>query len=146
MIVFVTKTSFKDTVRSRLESFKGNIHVRDLSISDIDKRLVGPDEKAKHQGKIKTVVQELLDLMLKYEALVYFYSPFNQDDQQKIEKIMTVLHINVGELEQLKELLIKSDLAAITGKILWLKQPVVAKELLNDFINRDIIPVDTLVT
>lgn len=146
MMVFVTQTGFKEEVRGRLESSKGNIHVEEVSIGDIDKRPVEPDEKAKHQEKIKTVVQELLDLMLRYEALVYFYSPFNLDDQQKIDKIMAVLHINIGELDQLRELLIKSDLAAITGRILWLKQPVVAKELLNDFINKDAISVSSLVT
>lgn len=144
-MVFVTPTSFKETVQGRLESSRENIHAEEVYIGDIDKRLVGPDEKAKHQEKIKTVVLELLDLMLRFEALVYFYSPFNLDDQQKIDKVMAVLHIDNAKLSQLKELLIKSDLAAITGRILWLKQPVVAKELLNDFINTDAISVGSLV-
>lgn len=146
MIVFVTPTGFKETVRGRLELSKGNIHVEEVSIGDIDERPVEPDEKAKHQEKIKTVVQELLDLMLRYEALVYFYSPFNLDDQQKIKQVLAVLNINNDELDQLKELLIKSDLAEITGRIFWLKQPIVAKELLNDFISKDVISVSDLVT
>lgn len=145
-MVFVTPTGFKEIVRGRLESSQSNIHVEEVCIGDIDRRPVEADEKAKHQEKIKTVVQELLDLMVRYEALVYFYSPFNLDDQQKIDKIMTVLHINNTQLDQLRELLITSDLAAITGRILWLKQPVVAKELLNDFINKDAISVSSLVT
>jgi len=145
MMVFVTQTGFKDEVRGKLESFKGNIRVKEVSIGDIDERPVEPDEKAKHQEKIKTVVQELLDLMLRYEALVYFYSPFNLDDQQKIKKVLAILHINKDELDQLKELLIKSDLAEITGRIFWLKQPVMAKELLNDFICKEVISVSDLV-
>ena len=146
MIVFVTPTGFKEMVRGRLELSKGNIRVEEVSIRDIDERTVEPDEKAKHQEKIKTVVQELLDLMLRYEALVYFYSPFDLDNQQKIKQVLAVLNINNDKLDHLKELLIKSDLAEITGRILWLKQPVVAKDLLNDYISKDAISISDLVT
>ncbi len=146
MIVFVTKTVFKETVRDRLELPQGNFRIEEVCVEDIDKRLAKPDEKAKHQEKIKTVVQELLDLVLRYEALVYFYSPFNLNDQHIIKKILVVLNIDNTKLDQLKELLIISDLAAITGRILWLKQPVVAKELLNDFISNDVISVSDLMT
>lgn len=133
-------------MRGRLESSRGNIRVEEVSVEAIDERLVRPEDKAKHQEKIKTIVQELLDLMLRYEALIYFYSPFNLDDQQKISKVMAILHIDDAKLDQLRELLIKADLAAITGRILWLKQPIVAKELLNDLINEDAISVSSLVT
>jgi hypothetical protein len=84
--------------------------------------------------------------MLRYEALVYFYSPFKLDDQQVISKVLAILKIDNTKLDQLKELLTKSDLAAITGRILWLKQPAVAKELLNDFISKDVISISDLVT
>ncbi len=144
-IVLVTLTGFREAVRGRLESSGGNIHVEEMTVEAIDERLVRPEDKAKHQEKIKTIVQELLDLMLRCEALVYFYSPFNLDDQRKINKVMEILHIDNAKLDQLRELLIKSDLAAITGRILWLKQPIVAKELLSDFINSDAISVTSLV-
>jgi len=146
MIVFVAPTGFKEEVRRRLESSGGNIHVKEVSIEDIDKRPAEPDEKAKHQEKLKNVVEDLLDLMVKFEALIYFYSPFNLNDQQKIKKVLAALDINSDKLDQLRELLIKSDLAEITGKILWLKQPVVAKELLSDFISQDVISINDLVT
>ena len=144
MLVFVTQTGFKEIVRSRLESSTGNIRIEEVSIEAIDDRPVPPDEKAKHQEKVKTIVDELLDLMLRYEALIYFYSPVNLDDQRKIEKISALLQADNKKIEQLNELLIKSDLAAITGRILWLTQPIVAKELLNDFISKDIISVSDL--
>jgi hypothetical protein len=143
-IVLVTLTGFREAVRSRLESLRGGIRVEEVCVEAIDERLVRPEDKAKHLEKIRIVVQELLDLMLRYEALVYFYSPFNLDDQHKINKIIAILDINLGELDQLRELIIKCDLAAITGRILWLKQPIVAKELLNDFINKDIISISSL--
>ncbi|MFC1928824.1 hypothetical protein ACFLXK_04390 [Chloroflexota bacterium] len=144
MVVLVTPTAFREEVLSRLKTFKGNIRIEEISIEAIDTRQVSREDKEKHQEKIKTVVSELLDLMLRYEALVYFYSPVNLDDEQKTNNIMTILEIDHAKLEQLRELLIKSDLAAITGRILWLKQPNVAKELLNDFITKDAISISSL--
>ncbi len=146
MLVFVTKTGFLETVRERIEVSIGNIEIKEVTIGDIDKREIGPGEKAIHQEKIKYVVQELIETMQRYEALVYFYSPFNIDDEQISQKIAKVLNIDVVELDQLRELLIKSDLGAITGRILWLKQPLVARELLSDFINDDTIPIVSLVS
>jgi hypothetical protein len=144
MLLLVTKTGFLEKVREHIKV--GNIEIKEVTIGDIDKREIGPGEKAIHQEKIKNVVRELLETMQRYEALVYFYSPFNLDDEQISQKIAKVLNVDVVELDQLRELLIKSDLAAITGRILWLKQPLVAKELLNDFINDDTIPIVSLVS
>lgn len=143
-VVLATKTDLKDVVRTRLESSLGPIPIEEVSIKEIDERIAEPEEKKKHQDKIKVIAKELAELILKFEALLYFYSPFTLDDREKINRVMKILEINESALSHLRELLVINDLAAVTGRIMWLKQPVVAKDLLKDFVDNGAILIDDL--
>jgi len=144
MVVLVTKTDLKPTVRKRIDTFLGAMRVEEVSIKEIDERVAEPSEKKKHQEKIESIANELVGLMLKLEALLYFYSPFTLDDGEKINKVMKILNINENGLSHLREVLVKNDLAAVTGRIIWLKQPLVAKGLLKEYIDNSTISIDDL--
>jgi hypothetical protein len=146
MLVFVCKSAFKSDVENKLKNFGGAISIRDLYISEIDKREAGTDEREKHRQKIGTLVETVTELLLKYEALVYFYSPFYLNSSEKKNKIRNALQINQKQIDHLNELLLQNDLASITGRILWLKQPVIAKELFNDYLNNKTFNIDNLMT
>jgi hypothetical protein len=144
MVVLVTKTELKQTVRGRIDTFLGAMRVEEVSIREIDERVAEPGEKKKHQEKIEAIADELVGLMLKLEALLYFYSPFTLDDAEKIKRVMKVLKVDESGLSHLREVLVKNDLAAITGRIIWLKQPLVAKGLLKEYIDNGTISIDDL--
>ena len=144
MVVLVTKTDLKPTVRKRIDTFLGAMRVEEVSIKEIDERVAEPSEKKKHQEKIESIANELVGLMLKLEALLYFYSPFTLDDAEKIKRVMKVLKVDESGLSHLREVLVKNDLAAITGRIIWLKQPLVAKGLLKEYIDNGTISIDDL--
>ncbi len=146
MLIFVCKSAFKDDVQNKIKNFGGSITIQDLYISEIDKREVSTDERETHKQKINTVVETLTEILLKYEALVYFYSPFYTDDSGVKKKIRSVLQIDQNKLNSLNKLLLQNDLASITGRILWLKQPVIAKELLNDYLDNKTLNIDDLIT
>ncbi len=143
-LMLVTNTDLKENLRTRLEPLLRTMRVDEVSIQEIDERIAEPGERKKHQEKIEVIAKGLVELMLKFEALLYFYSPFTLDDGEKINRVMKVLQINEGSVSHLRELLVDNDLAAITGRIIWLKQPVVAKDLLNDFIDNGAILIDDL--
>lgn len=145
MLVFVCKSAFKNDVENKLKNFGGSISIYDLYISEIDKREVSTDEREKHRLKVNTLVETLSELLLKYEALVYFYSPFYLNNSEVKRKIRNVLQINQKQLDQFNDLLLKSDLASMTGRILWLKQPVIAKESLSNYLDSGIFNIEDLV-
>jgi len=145
MLVFVCPSVFKDKVYEKIIDFRGSISIQDLYISEIDKRGVSTKESEAHKQKISTVVRNLKELLLKCEALIYFYSPFYADDPKLKNKIRSILKINQTQLNQLFNLLLQNNFASITGKILWLKQPIIAKELLNDYINDGTFNIEEMV-
>ncbi len=145
MLVFVCPSVFKDKVYEKIIDFGGSISTQDLCISEIDKRGVSTKESEAHKQKISTVVRNLRELLLKCEALIYFYSPFYPSDTELKKKISSILKINQIQLNQLFTLLLQNNLASITGKILWLKQPIIAKELLNDYINNGTFHIEEMV-
>lgn len=145
MLVLVCKSAFKDKVYDKLKSFGGSISIQDLYISEIDKREVSTKERETHQHKINNVVRSLTERLLKCEALIYFYSPFYPDDPKLKNKIRSILRINQTQLNQLFTLLKQNDLASKTGSILWLKQPIMAKKLLNDYINDGTFNIEEMV-
>jgi hypothetical protein len=144
-MVFVTKTSFKETVISRLQSFGKPVDIQEVSVKSIDQREISVEELNKHEAKIKSLVKETMEILLRLEALIFFYSPLNAKDRSKINKIERILKISSIQFVQLREMLLKNDLIALTGDIIWLKQPGVVKSLLNDYINKDIFKIDELV-
>jgi hypothetical protein len=81
----------------------------------------------------------------KLEALIYFYSPLRLDDNESMKKIVKILGISKSQLENLKRILLEADLAAVTGKIIWLKQAGVAKSLLSNYIDQDIFIIENLI-
>lgn len=135
MLVFICKSAFKDKVEGEFRGFRDTISIKDLYISEIDKREISTKEREKHQNKIDTIVSNLKECLLKCEALIYFYSPFRLNDPILKNKIVSILKINQTQLDQLFTLLKQNDLASKTGSILWLKQPIMAKKLLNDYIS-----------
>lgn len=145
MLVLVCKSAFKDSVYNKFKSFGGLISIQDLYISEIDKRVVSTKERETHEHKIDTVVRNLTELLLKCEALIYFYSPFYPDDLKLKNKIRNILKINQTQLNQLFKLLLQNNFASKTGKIFWLKQPIIAKELLNDYINDGTFHIEEMV-
>jgi len=144
MIVLVTKTELKPIVRSRIDHSLGTMRVEEVNIKEIDERTIGPLEKKEHDEKIEVIAKDVIEIILKLEALLYFFSPFDLNDGKKWNKVMKVLRMNESALSQLKELLVKNDLAAVTGHIIWLKQPLIAKAVLNDFIDNGTILIDDL--
>lgn len=144
MLVFVCKSAFKEKVREKLEAFGTRISVFELHIPEIDERKITADEQEIHRRKIAAIVENLTDLLLKYEALIYFYSPLYLEDRETEKKIRNILNIDQTQASQLNNLLLKNDLASITGRILWLKQPIVAKDLLNNYIDENVFPINDL--
>ena len=145
MLVLVCKSAFKDRVYDKLGSFGGSISIQDLFISEIDNREVSTKEHEMHQHKIDTLVESLKEYIKKCEALIYFYSPFYPDDSKLKNKIGSILKINQAQLDQLFILLKQNNLASKTGGILWLKQPIIAKKLLNDYINDGTFNIEEMV-
>ena len=144
MLIFVCKSAFKEDVYKGLEDSGFHMSLRELHILEIDQRKITPDERELHGQKIATIAENLTNLLLRYEALIYFYSPSYLDDRETKNKIRNLLKINETEANQLDNLLLSNDLASITGRIFWLKQPVVAKDLLNEYINQNIFSIDYL--
>lgn len=145
MLVLVFKSALKDRVYNKLGSFGGSISIQDLCISEIDNREVSTKERETHQHKIDTVARSLTELLQKCEALIYFYSPFYPDDPKLKNKIKSILKINQTQLNQLFKLLLQNNFASKIGELLWLKQPIIAKELLNDYINDGTFHIEEMV-
>lgn len=143
-LVLVTNTALKETTRSRLAPLLRTMRIEEVSIKEIDDRLAEPGEKKKHQEKIESIANELVGVMLKLETLLYFYSPFSLDDREKMNRVMKVLDIDESRFSHFREVLVKNDLAAVTGRIIWLKQPLVAKGLLKEYIDNGTISIDDL--
>lgn len=143
-LMLITKTALKETVRSKLAPLPRAIRIEEVYIKEIDERTARPSEKQEHQAKIEVIAKELVELMLKFEALLYFYSPFTLDDEKKIKRVMRVLQIDDSAVSHLGKLLVENDLAALTGRIMWLKQPLVAKGLLNEYIDNGAISIGDL--
>jgi len=145
MLVFVCKLAFKDNVYDKLRSFGGLISIQDLYIPEIDKRDVSTKECETHEHKINAVTTSLKERLKECEALIYFYSPFYSDDPKLKNKIRSILKINQAQLDLLFKLLLQNNFASRTGKILWLKQPIIAKKLLNDYINDGTFNIEEMV-
>lgn len=133
-LVFICKSGYEDEVAKRLQSSGGNIDPRIVSLLSIDKREITVDEVSNHEQKISAFVKETSELVLRLEALVYYFSPLRADDQGAQAKMASVLKIDVERLLALRRLMIDGDLAAVTGEIVWLKQPGIARTLLDRFI------------
>lgn len=146
-LIFVTKTSFKDDrVINKLRSSVKNLNIREISIAAIDQKTVSPRELLlQHENKIKLIAQNTIDLVLRLEALIYFYSPLHSNDKKSMRKIAKILKIDEDQLEYLKRVLLENDLADVTGSIIWLKQVGVAKLLLNNYISKDIFIIENLI-
>jgi hypothetical protein len=145
MLILVTNTELKDTVRSRIDPHHlGAMQIKEVSIKEIDERTAEPGEKQRHQEKVEVIAKELVGLMLKFEALLYFYSPFMLDDARKLNRVMKILQIDKSAVSHLGALLIENELAAVTGQIIWLKQPLVAKDLLKNYLDNGDISIDDL--
>lgn len=145
MLVFIYKSAFRDQVHDKLRDFGSLNSIQDLYISEIDEREISTKERERHRHKINTVVRSLTDRLLKCEALIYFYSPFYTDDPKLKNKIGSILKINQTQLNQLFKLLLQNNFASKIGEILWLKQPIIAKELLNDYINDGTFNIEEMV-
>jgi len=135
MLVFICKSTFKDEVIEKLRKFNDLISIKDLYIPEIGEEEVSSREYVAHEHKIDTLISSLKEQLKKCEALIYFYSPFYTNESILKRKISSILKINLAQLDQLFTLLIQNDLASKTGRILWLIQPIMAKKLLNDYIN-----------
>lgn len=145
MLVFVCKSAFRDKVYDKLRSFGGSISIQDLYISEIDNKEISTKERETHKHKIDAVVRNFKECLKKCEALIYFYSPFYPDDPKLKNKIRSILKINQAQLDQLFKLLLQNNFASKTGKIFWLKQPIIAKKLLNDYINDGTFNIEEMV-
>lgn len=135
MLVFICKSTFKDEVIEKLRKFNDLISIKDLYIPEIGEEEVSSRGYVAHEHKIDTLISSLKEQLKKCEALIYFYSPFYTNESILKRKISSILKINLAQLDQLFTLLIQNDLASKTGRILWLIQPIMAKKLLNDYIN-----------
>lgn len=144
MLVFVCQLVFKEKVLDELRNFRGHIQIQEIHIFEIDQRQVSVDEQEIHRRKIHCLVEDLTELSLMYEALIYLYSPFFLNDRERKKRVRKILGINQSQVDQLNNLLLNNDLASVTGRILWLKQPIVAKDLLKNYIEKNIFPIDNL--
>ncbi len=144
MLVFVFKSGFEQDIAEELHASGTHLLLDELHMPAIDGQKITPDEQKSHKRKIATIAADLINLLLKYEALIYFYSPLYSDDLATKRKMRNILKIKQTQAKQLEDLLLQNDLASMTGKILWLKQPVVAKVLLSDYIDQNIFPIDDL--
>jgi len=145
MLVFICKSAFKDKVVEKLRKSGSLISIKDLYISGIGEEEVSSKECVTHERKIYTLVSSLKEQLKKCEALIYFYSPFYLDDPKLINKIRSILKINKTQLNQLFKLLVQSNLASRTGNILWLKQPIIARKLLNDYIDDGTLHIEEMI-
>lgn len=145
MLVFVCKTGFEQEVELKLRESNLSIVINDISIAEIDAREVSTAERKKHSQIVESLVNSVTDLVLRYESLIYFYSPFHQQDQKLRSKVKDILGINEHQHQQLDKLLLQYQLASRTGDILWLKQPLVAKDLLKNYIDQDIFIIEDLI-
>lgn len=144
MLVFVFKSGFEQCIAEELHASGTHLLLQTLHMPAIDGQKITPDEQKSHKRKIATIAADLINLLLRYEALIYFYSPLYSDDLATKRKMRNILKIKQTQAKQLEDLLLQNDLASMTGKILWLKQPVVAKVLLRDYIDQNIFPIDDL--
>lgn len=144
-LVFVTPTAFKEEVARRLNSSGTAFSPRYVTLPSLDRRSVDLREVAEHEGKLRSFMEAALDHLKQLEALVYFYSPVRLSDPHIRTKMCGVMSIEEERFSQLTNLLVQSEVAAITGEIIWLKEPGVAKKLLDDFITRGVFPIESLV-
>ena len=144
-MVFVTPTAFKEEVARRLGTSGASFGLRYAKPTSLDRRSVDLYEIAAHEGKLRAFMEAALDHLKRLEALIYFYSPVRMSDPQVRTKMCGVLSIREDQLGQLTDLLIQSDVAAVTGNIIWLKEPGVARKLLDGFITSGVFPIESLV-
>lgn len=144
-MVFVTETSLKDSnVLSQLNDYL-KIPISEVHIDSIDLREVTKEEITQHESMIQNALDNEKTLMLKYESLIYFYSPVYLDKEEIMEKISHILNISMDKAIDLKNQLLKNDLAGVTGNIFWLKHSKVAKSNLDRFIGEGLFKIEDLI-
>jgi len=132
-IVFICQTGFLEGVVKKIRDSSGNIEPKVVTVASLDKREITPSEISVHEQKIDAFVKDTSESVLKLEALVYMYSPLRVDDKETQVKMAGLLKMDVNQLLALRQLLVDSDLASITGDILWLKQSGIARTLLDKY-------------
>lgn len=144
-LIFITPSLHKEVVIKKLNSYGANLSIGEVRIAAIDTCVLSQEEIEEHESKIKQIVKDTTDLLLKVESLIYFNAPLYLNNEFKIDKILKPLGIDKKQFNYLKSLLINNDLASITGNILWLKKPSVAKKLLDKFIKKGIFRIEDLI-
>lgn len=153
-LVFVTKSIYKDDLGRRLNSSGASFSLRYAILPSLDPRSVEVQELTEeeeikelneHDGKLRSFMEAELDHLKRLEALIFFYTPVYRTNEQTRRKMCTVMGIEESRLSHLTDNLVQSKVAAVTGNIIWLRQPGVAKKLLDDFITRGVFPVESLV-
>jgi hypothetical protein len=144
-LVFVTLTAFKEDVAQQLSTLGASFGLRYATPASLDRRFVDFHEIAAHEGKLRSFMEAALDQLKRLEALIYFYSPVRMSDPHVRTKMCGVLSIKDDQLGQLTDLLVQSDVATFTGNIIWLKEPGVARKLLDGFITSGAFPIESLV-
>ena len=140
-IIIVTKSGFEEELISKIKDYVPDI--QEVVLLAIDNRTVTPKEISAHESKIKLIVASTTDLLLRYEALIYIYSPVIVTDGA-LDKIRTILSISASGEQQLRSTLIDNDLATLTGDVLWLHHPSVSRTLLKRYIEEGIFSIDLL--
>jgi hypothetical protein len=144
-LVFVTPTAFKEDVARRLNLSGIAFSLRYVTLSSLDRCSVEVQEVMAHERKLQSFMDAAIDHMKRLEALIYFYSPVRLTDHQTRTKICSVMNIEEGRLSQLTDFLVQSEVAAVTGNIIWLREPGVARKLLDNFVTRGVFLIENLV-
>jgi hypothetical protein len=135
-LIFVCKQGFEDlNVIAPLQASGGTVNPKKISIASIDTRTITEEDVLVHEQKISSYVEDTSKLLKKMEALVYYYSPLDMEDASIKEKMIKALNINETQFLAMKEHLVKSNLAGVTGTILWLQQPGIAKKLFEKMLD-----------
>jgi len=141
-LVFICQSGQEDKVGAEIKK----ITSCNIQIVKIPTKLaiITEENRKKHDKKIKQIQETERQLILKYEALVYYYFPYRKTSSEITDKIKILLSINADRLEILTQTTINSNILQLTGDILSLQDNAMGRKLLEDFINDGTFSIEQL--
>ena len=144
-LILVSPTIHKEKIIEKLHSFTPNLDIKEILVQVDDIPEPSQQDINNHKTKIQSITEGTIDLLLKFESLVYFNSPMYLNNTSKVNNVLELLNISEVEFNYFKALLVKNGLAAVIGNILWIKKPEISKQLLNEFISKGVFNIKDLV-
>lgn len=152
-LVFVCIQGSANKIKNQIPKLRSLHQLEDLDYPfESTGKFVSEKEVDKHKKKIKEISvietgkisKEINDLLLKFEALIYFYSPFNIDDAKTKAKIIKLLGMSEEKMFFLITIMTENMIVERVGDLLALSKHDVGRKLLNDYIDGGVFIIDQL--